>query len=35
LALAVYPEAKLDMRERGVTLHPSRAPVEKTLALAE
>ena len=27
LALAVYPEAKVDIGERGVVLHPSPAPV--------
>lgn len=27
LALAVYPEAKVDIGERGVVLHPSSAPV--------
>ena len=27
LALAVYPEARVDMDERGLVLHPSRPPV--------
>jgi hypothetical protein len=27
LALAVYPEARVDVTEKGVTLHPSRPPV--------
>ena len=32
LALAVYPDAKVDVEEgRGLTLHPSRPPVLKTL----
>jgi hypothetical protein len=29
LALAVYPEAKVDIDERGIVLHPSRPPVAK------
>jgi hypothetical protein len=33
LALAVYPEAKIDITERGLTLHPSRPPVDKVQAL--
>ena len=27
LALAVYPEAKVDVGETGLTLHPSRPPI--------
>ena len=35
LALAVYPEAKVDVHERGVTLRPSRPPVSpKVVSLA-
>lgn len=29
LALAVYPEAKVDITEIGLTLHPSRPPIAK------
>jgi hypothetical protein len=29
LALAVYPDAQVDVTERGVTLQPSRPPVAK------
>lgn len=31
LALAVYPEARVDINERGVVLHPSKPPVAKSL----
>jgi Plasmid encoded RepA protein len=30
LALAAYPEARVDMTENGLTLHPSESPVPKT-----
>jgi len=33
LALAVYPEAKLDITERGLTLHASAPPIDKVPAL--
>ena len=29
IACAVYPEAKIDITERGITLHPSRPPIAK------
>ena len=29
LALAVYPEARVDVGEKGLILHPSRPPVSK------
>jgi hypothetical protein len=29
LALAVYPEAKIDVTERGLTLHSSAPPIDK------
>ena len=32
LALAVYPEARVDMTDKGVVLHPSRPPVAKALS---
>jgi hypothetical protein len=28
LALSVYPDARIDVEERGVTLHPSDLPVK-------
>jgi hypothetical protein len=28
-ALAAYPEARIDIEERGITLHPSRPPVTR------
>ena len=31
MALAVYPEAKVEVAEKGVTLHPSRPPVSPRL----
>ncbi len=31
LALAVYPEAKVDINEKGVVLYPSKPPVAKSL----
>ncbi len=31
LALAVYPEAKVEINEQGVILHPSASPVPKTI----
>ena len=34
MALAVYPEAKVDIEEKGVTLHPSRPPVTPRLVAA-
>lgn len=32
LALAVYPEAKVEVGEKGLTLYPSKPPVAKSLA---
>lgn len=32
LALAVYPDAKVEIDERGIVLHPSRSPVVPRLA---
>jgi Plasmid encoded RepA protein len=31
MALAVYPEAKVEIQDKGVTLHPSRPPVSPRL----
>lgn len=31
LAMAVYPDADVDVHERGITLHPSRPPVSPNL----
>ena len=31
LALAVYPEARVDITDKGVVLHPSKPPVAKSL----
>jgi len=33
LALAVYPEARVDFSEKGPVLHPSRPPVTRSLAI--
>ncbi len=32
LALAVYPEARVEVGDNGLVLHPSRPPVTKALA---
>jgi hypothetical protein len=34
LALAVYPEARVEVGDKGLVLHPSRPPVSKEKALA-
>jgi hypothetical protein len=33
LALAVYPEARVEVSDKGLVLHPSRPPVSKEKAL--